>query len=352
MLEMLSEGTLAALIGGVGGIVLGLASRLGRFCTLGAIEDVLYQGSSLRLRMWFLAIGVAILASFAMMGSGHFNAEDAVYLSFAFDPFAAIFGGLIFGYGMALSGNCGFGALARLGGGDLRYFVIVLVMGISALITISGPLAYLRVWAFPTPAAEGPVLPGLAHLFSSWTGMSPVLIGLIVGLIMIIAALWSVFTTDNKKEIFWATMVGLAVSSGWFGTQYIANHGFAATQVVSHTFSAPLGETILYFMTASGSTLNFGIGSVLGVLAGAYIGSLFLGHFRWEACEDPRELRRQIIGGTLMGVGAVVAFGCTIGQGISAFSVLAYSAPLVFISIFIGASFGLKQLIEGFSFSR
>ncbi|MDH5797030.1 MAG: YeeE/YedE family protein, partial [Paracoccaceae bacterium] len=288
MLEMLSENALAALIGALGGIVLGLASRLGRFCTLGAIEDVLYQGSSLRLRMWFLAIGVAMIASFLLIGAGLLVAEDAVYLAFEFNPLAAIFGGLVFGYGMALSGNCGFGALARLGGGDLRYFVIVLVMGISALVTISGPLAYLRVWIFPTPAADGPVPPGLAHLLSSWTGVSPVTFGLLVGAIFVVGALWSVFSTENRKEIFWAAMVGLAVASGWFGTQYIANHGFAATQVVTHTFSAPLGETILYFMTASGSSLNFGIGSVLGVLAGAYIGSLFLGHFRWEACEDPR----------------------------------------------------------------
>ncbi|MGR3692652.1 MAG: YeeE/YedE thiosulfate transporter family protein, partial [Sagittula sp.] len=72
------------------------------------------------------------------------------------------------------------------------------------------------------------------------------------------------------------------------------------------------------------------------------------GHFRWEACEDPRELRRQIFGAALMGGGAVVALGCSIGQGLSAFSVLAFSAPVTFASIFAGAAFGLRQLIVGF----
>ena len=118
---------------------------------------------------------------------------------------------------------------------------------------------------------------------------------------------------------------------------------------MSHTFSAPLGETMLYLMTSSGGGLSFGVGSVFGVLAGAFCGSLIKGHFRWEACEDPRELKRQILGAVLMGFGAVLAVGCTIGQGISAFSVLSFSAPITFAAIFAGAAIGLRQLITGFA---
>ena len=79
------------------------------------------------------------------------------------------------------------------------------------------------------------------------------------------------------------------------------------------------------------------------------IGSLIKGHFRWEACDDPRELRRQIIGATMMGVGAVVALGCSIGQGVSAFSVLAFSAPVTLAAIVVGTMIGLRQLITGFA---
>jgi uncharacterized membrane protein YedE/YeeE len=149
MLDFLGDGNAAAIVGVLSGLLLGLASRLGRFYTLGAIEDYLYAESDLRLRMWGIAIGVAVTGSFALMGAGLLNAEETIYLGFAFAPIASIIGGLVFGYGMALAGNCGFGALARLGGGDLRNFVIVLVMGIVAYATISGPLAYFRIWAFP-----------------------------------------------------------------------------------------------------------------------------------------------------------------------------------------------------------
>ena len=105
---------------------------------------------------------------------------------------------------------------------------------------------------------------------------------------------------------------------------------------------------MLYLMTSSGRSLSFGVGSVIGVLVGAFAGSVIKGHFRWEACEDPRELKRQIGGAVLMGVGAVVALGCTVGQGLSAFSVLAYSAPVTAAAIFAGAALGLRQLISGF----
>ena len=142
--------------------------------------------------------------------------------------------------------------------------------------------------------------------------------------------------------------MGLAVVSGWAGTSWIANTGFDGTPVVSHTFSAPVGDTILFAMLSSGLGLSFGVGSVAGVWIGAFIGSLIKGHFRWEACEDPRELRRQILGAVLMGVGAVIALGCTVGQGISAFSLLSYSAPVTLLCIFAGCAFGLRQLIEGF----
>jgi len=112
--------------------------------------------------------------------------------------------------------------------------------------------------------------------------------------------------------------------------------------VISHTFSAPIGETLLYLMTSSGNTISFGTGSVVGVLLGALAGSLIKGHFRWEACDDPRELGRQILG-------AVVAVGCSVGQGLLAFSVLAYSAPVTLICILAGAAVGLRQLILGFA---
>ncbi|CUH77833.1 YeeE/YedE family protein [Tropicibacter naphthalenivorans] len=348
MLDMLSEHHLVALIGLGSGLLLGLAARLGRFCTLGAIEDALYGGSTVRLRMWGIAIGIAVVGSFSFMQAGLLAGGDTYYLSIRWMPLASIAGGLIFGYGMALSGNCGYGAIARLGGGDLRSFVIVLVMGVSTYVVLSGPLAPIRGALFPQNPVTTDVAPGIAHQLGAMTGVSVNLIGILIGALILVGSAASKPLWRKPAQVAWAGAVGLAVILAWAGTTWVARSGFEGLPVVSHSFAAPLGETILWWMTGSARPLSFAVGSVAGVWGGAFVGSLIKGHFRWEACEDPRELRRQIIGAALMGAGAVIALGCSIGQGLSAFSVLAISAPVTTAAIFAGAAFGLRQLIVGF----
>ena len=171
---------MAALVGLVGGIALGLAARVGRFCTLGAIEDVLYGSDDRRIRMWGVAIAIAIIGTQFAVSFGFLEGEQTAYLDRVWNPLGTIVGGLLFGYGMALSGNCGYGALARLGGGDLRAFVIVIVMCLSAYFVMSGPLAYARVWLFP--AIEGATTPqGFGQLGDLVFGIEPFLTGLVIG---------------------------------------------------------------------------------------------------------------------------------------------------------------------------
>ncbi|MBO6894680.1 MAG: YeeE/YedE family protein [Roseibium sp.] len=348
MLELLGEANTAALIGLGGGIALGLAARIGRFCTLGAIEDYLYGADDRRLRMWGLAIGVAIIGTHLAMSWDFMDGASTAYLDRVWNPLGSIVGGLMFGYGMALSGNCGYGALARLGGGDLRSFVIVLVLGLSAYFVMSGPLAHVRVWLFS--AETGATSPqGLSQYLHSAFNITPALTGVVVGGGIIAFVFCSSAFRRSPGQIFWGAVVGLTIVSGWIGTYWVAMTGFEAEPIESHAFAAPIGDTIYYGMTASGNTLSFSVGSVIGVVLGACLGSYSKGHFRWEACEDPRELRRQIIGAAIMGPGAILAVGCSVGQGISAFSVLAYSAPVTFLAIFAGAAIGLRQLITGFA---
>ncbi|WP_299671819.1 YeeE/YedE family protein [uncultured Roseobacter sp.] len=347
MLETLGEANTVALIGLLGGIALGLAARIGRFCTLGAIEDALYGSDDRRMRMWAIAIGVAIIGTHLAIPMGLFDPAETAYLDRVWNPIGTIVGGLMFGYGMALSGNCGYGALARLGGGDLRSFVIVLVMGLSAYVVMSGPLAHLRVALFPVET-DATTPQGFTQLFET-LGIAPITTGLLAGGALVLFALSASDMRRSYGHVIWGAVVGLAIASGWVGTYWVAMTGFEAEPIETHTFAAPIGDTIFYAMTASGNALSFSVGSVVGVVIGAALGSYSKGHFRWEACEDPRELRRQIGGAALMGPGAILAVGCSVGQGISAFATLAFSAPVAFLAIFLGASLGLKQLITGFS---
>ncbi|MDG3040299.1 YeeE/YedE family protein [Roseicyclus marinus] len=351
MLDVLGEAWSITLIGLAGGIVLGLAARLGRFCTLGMVEDAHFGQDRTRLWMWVVALGAAMTANFAAEGAGLIRLHQAIYLYNGFTLAGAALGGLLFGYGMAQAGNCGFGMLARLGGGDLRAMVIALVMGVAAYAMLSGPLAALRERLFPIDQHPD-AAQGWAHLLGGATGLPSWTIGGALGLVILIAAALSLLRSGRHGELGWGLVAGLAISSGFLGTAHVANTGFDHWLVHSHSFTAPVGDTIRYTMSSSGLEPDFAIGSVFGVVIGAFLGSLIRDGFRWEACEDPRELKRQMGGAVLMGFGAVLAAGCSIGQGLSALSLLSFHAPVVALTIWFGAWVGLRQLILGHGLAR
>ncbi|NRG19303.1 YeeE/YedE family protein [Rhizobiales bacterium] len=345
-MEEWSPGTIAALGGFAGGCLLGFAARWGRFCTLGAIEDACFGADTSRIRMWGLAIAVAIAGTYGLDFFGFIDVSQSFYIASPVTVLATIAGGLMFGIGMAFVGTCGFGTLARIGGGDLKSVVTFLVMGITAYATVRGAGAYLRVAAFPDPGPRDTPA-SFAHSASSMLGGPVHLWALIFAAILAGFCLASPTFRTRPRLIASGLLVGVVVTSGWFVTGYLAPDEFETYPLESFTFSAPLGEAIMYVMVMSGATLKFGIGAVFGVLTGAAVTTLAQRYFRWEACDDAREMRRQIMGGMLMGFGSVTALGCTIGQGVSAASMLAWSAPVALVSIFIGAYLGLHILVRG-----
>lgn len=343
----LTDTAAVTLVGFASGLVLGLASRIPRFCTLGAIEDALYGGNRDRIMMWPMAIGTAIAATALLSAFGLIAVEGSVFLRFEFNFSASIVGGLMFGVGMALAGNCGFGALARIGGGDIRSVLIVLVIGVAAYAAAVGPLSGLRIALFPREQASGLSDSSLAVLIEEMTRIPELYVSLGAALLLVAPALTDPHFIRNRSAVLWSVLIGLSCTAAWLGTSYIARTGFDPIPIESHSFTMPLGEIVLQVMGASGGLGGFSIGSVTGVLAGAWIGARARHQFRWEACDDPGELRRQIFGAALMGIGGVIALGCSVGQGLSAFSVLAFSAPVTILSIVVGAVFGLRYLVEG-----
>ncbi len=342
----LPEDLVVALAGMSGGLVLGVAVRAGRFCTLGAIEDMTYGGSTARACMWLLALSLAIAGTAAAQAGGITDIASSMYFSLAWNPAASVIGGLLFGYGMALAGCCGLTALARIGGGDIRAVVIVLVIGISAYMAIGGPTGYLRDLLFPPEPAQGDFASSISHGIGDMLGVSPLLVAAAAAVLGIAIVLVVRRDDFGWRDAAWSTAIAVAIVSGWILTGWLSERLFIDVPVESHTFAAPLGESLIFSMTSTGSSLSFGIGSVAGVVVGALAASLLRKEFRWEACEDPRELKRQIFGAFLMGTGGVVALGCSIGQGLTAFSALSASAPVTAISILVGARVGLYSLVE------
>lgn len=338
--------TLAALAGLLGGVVLGLAARLGNFCTLGALEHALFGRDRRRLRLWGVTLGMAVLAVQGLAGVGLIDLGATFYHSIAWNPLASVLGGLTFGYGMALAGNCGFGALVRVGGGDARSIVVVAVMGVAGFATLAGPLAGLRALVFPQAPSDG--MQSIPRAFEAATGLPGGPLALAIGLALLAWGLSHAPLRAERAQVAWGAAAGLAVAWGFLATSWLHAASLEAVGVEGPSFTAPVGRTILWLMTSTGAEASFSVGSVLGVVIGALAGSLTRGGFRWEACEDPRELGRQVGGAALMGIGGVVAMGCAIGQGVSGFATLAWSGPVTLAAIAAGAALGLHRMIAGF----
>ena len=160
---------------------------------------------------------------------------------------------------------------------------------------------------------------------------------------------WALSSERFRKSgsnLFWGVTVGSVIVFGWFVSGYLLSDPFNPQSMYSFTFALPVGQSLMFLMTMSSSVITFAIGATVGVVAGAFVGASVRNEFRWEAADDAREMRRHILGAFLMGTGGVFAGGCTIGQGLSAVSVLSISAPIVLGSIWLGAWFGLYLLMD------
>lgn len=347
---MLTPSVIASICGLGAGVVLGFAGRAGRFCTLAMLEDAFFGSDTTRLKSFALAAAVALVATQVLAAAGFVDLSQSIYLTPSIGLGGAVLGGLIFGFGMALVGTCGFGTLVRIGGGDLRAIVVYLVLGMSALAAMGGLTGFLRLSLIEPLSLRLPQ--GTTQAFDSLlapmlgTGARTIVVALFA------AALGGWSLADGKlvkspRLILSGLAVGAAVAFGWFATGWLGNDDFDPARVASLTFVAPLGHSLLYIATFSGSRVDFAIGSVTGVVLGSFIAALLARGFRWEACDDARELKRHMIGAALMGTGGITSMGCTIGQGLSAFSTLAVSAPITMLAIAGGARLGLEYTMTG-----
>ncbi len=352
-MESLSTATLMGLSGLGLGVFVGAVARAARFCTFGAIEDRVLMQDARRIRAWGLAIAVAVILVQLLFQSGWVPLEESFYLSPDFGWAGAILGGLLFGFGMAQIGTCGYGALVRLGGGDLRFLVVTLVMGLSAYMTARGLTGALRESLieplnFDLSALGGQ---GVFHLVS-WGLDVPILSAGLWCAVAVAGGLliWCFRDADFRSsgvDILSGSLIGLAVAAGFAVTGIWGQDPFDLQRIESLTFALPPGDAIVYLITFTGATVTFGIGVVPGTVLGSFLAALYKGELRLEAFDDANEMRRYLIGALLMGIGGVTALGCTIGQGISGMATLSLSAPLALGSIFIGAAFGLQYLITG-----
>src|SRR6202011_2969364 len=148
-------------------------------------------------------------------------------------------------------------------------------------------------------------------------------------------------------QIAAGVVIGLLVAAGWFVTGYLGADDFNPTPVTSLTFVAPIADTLQYVMLSTGLTLNFGIATVAGVFAGSLVTALATRRFHLEGFSSPRHMLRSAGGAALMGAGGAMAYGCSIGQGLTGLSTLALASFVAVAGILLGTAAGLLGVLRG-----
>lgn len=340
-----------ALYGFLVAMVFGAIANRTHFCTMGAISDWVNMGSRTRFRVWLLAMGVAIIGTQALALSGMVDISGTIYHGTAFTWLGYLLGGFLFGIGMTIGSGCGQRTLVRVGSGNLKSLVLLIVLAISAYMTLRGLLALVRLQINdPTTidlAEKGFSGQGFSDLISAASGLSPTLVGIMLTVIIgggtVLYALKDRKVRSEFDNLLAGFGVGLTIVAAWYITGVIGFDDFDPIPVEGVSFISPVGNSLTYLMTYTGSTINFGIALVFGTIAGSFLYSLVTGTLRLEAFNDRGDLVNHLYGGVLMGFGGVLSLGCTIGQGISGMSTLAAGSLLALLSIIAGCVVTLKM---------
>ena len=350
--------------GGFGiAFIVGAVSNRSNFCTLGAVSDIVNMGDWGRMRMWLLAIAVAIIGAQALYVAGLVDLSRSFYTRPAFTWLSYLVGGLLFGVGMTLASGCGSRTLVRIGGGNVKSVVGLALLAIGAYMTLKGLFAVWRVAWFDSVvvdlSAHGIAGQDLPSLLGALTGFERK--ALQVSIAALLAGCLLVFVFADREfrrsadHICGGAVFGLGVVAGWYLTGHAGFgenpdtletvfFGTNSRTIESLTFVAPVAYSLelLMLWTDKSLTVTFGIAALCGMVLGSLAYALAARKFRWEGFVTVDDLRNHILGGTLMGFGGVTALGCTIGQGVSGFSTLAAGSMIAFAAMIAGCVATLK----------
>jgi uncharacterized membrane protein YedE/YeeE len=345
---------------------LGAVGQKTRFCTMGAVSDWVNMGDTGRMRAWVFSMAVALAGVVLLEATGTVNFGDTFppYRTANFAWLRYLVGGVMFGVGMTLASGCGNRTLVRIGGGNVKSLTVLVVAAVCAYFMLWTPLyekAFLP-WIQATTidlAAHGMPTQELGAVVAGMFGLAPsrplnLTVASLVALGMIAWVFRSRDFRKNRDNVLGGAVVGLAVVAGWYltgGPMGEAWKDYAAmatdvpsrVQTQSFTFVSPMGDTVRYLLAPTNlGLINFGVVALAGVIVGSLAYSLPSKGFRYERFFTFRDFATHVLGGALMGIGGVVAMGCTIGQAVTGVSTLAVGSILAFFGMVSGAVATMK----------
>jgi uncharacterized protein len=345
--------------------VFGAIANRSNFCTMGAVSDIVNMGHWGRMRMWLLAMAVAVVGTNLLALAGAVDLTRSIYLRSNVNWLSLLLGGALFGVGMSLAGGCANKNLVRAGGGSVRSMVVLLVLAVSAYMTMKGLFGQWRATLLDPVSFDlarmGLKDQGLASLLAHGTGLSARVALQATVAVLGVALLGFVFKDARfrRNATQWSAgvVIGLLIVAGWYVTGHLG-YGenpdtletvYFATNtrtLESLSFVAPTAYTLelLMLWTDKSLRITFGIAIALGVVLGSMAWALVSRNFRWEGFASLDDLRNQLLGAVLMGFGGVTALGCTVGQGLTGVSTLAIGSFIAVAGILGGSAAMLRYI--------
>ncbi|KIC18683.1 YeeE/YedE family protein [Leisingera sp. ANG-Vp] len=306
------------------GILFGVLAQLTRFCFRRAlVGDDRRQAAGI----WAMALAAAVIGTQASVAMGWISFADHRLLAGDLPVLAIILGGLMFGAGMILTRGCASRLLVLSGSGNLRALLVIAVFAIVAHATLKGVLAPVRtaLGSVTLPLAENislAALPGGPLLWSTLIAVAAVLLALRSG--------------SSLAMLAGGALIGALVPLAWVGTGYVLFDEFDPIPMQSLSFTAPAADTLFFSIASTSIPAGFGPGLFGGVVLGALAAALLSGGFQWQSFESPRQTGRYLTGAVMMGVGGVLAGGCTVGAGLAGIPTLSVAALLALAAIALG----------------
>ena len=327
--ESLSPLAASAIFGVLLGTVFGVAAQRSRFCLRRALADTDTIVRSNARAVWLSALGIAIAGTQLSVYFGWIDFSEHRFHS-ADIPVASIaIGGLIFGIGMILTRGCASRLTVLAGSGNLRALFVLLVFAVAAHSTLKGVLAPIR-----TVLSEFTLQlnPALQTIISS--PLSALILGATTAAAVI---LLFILRRDIRGQLIGGAAIGLIVAAGWVGTGLVLQDDFDPIAFQSLTFTSASTEWLFWSIASTSIGAGFGVGLLSGVLLGSAGSALTRSEFKWVSFDSPAQTGRYLSGAVLMGIGGVLAGGCTVGAGLSGVASLSISALLALVCIAIGA---------------
>lgn len=308
------------------GLIFGAAAQISRFCLRRAIAGEIDERRSAGA-VWVTGFAAAILGFAFAQSLGFVALDDHRFLSSSLPVVAIVLGGLAFGAGMVLTRGCVSRLTVLSATGNLRALFVLLAFAVTAHATLKGVLSPIRT----TLGSYSVDLP-----FSTLAELE---FG--VALLATAAILLAVFlvrsSRANMAHVALGAVVGVVAVAGWIATSTLFFDEFDPLPVQSAAFTLPWSDSLFWVIASTAIPAGFGVGFVGGVLVGSFLSASARGELRLQSFTSGGETLRYVAGGILMGVGGVLAGGCTVGAGLSGSATGSVAALLALAAIIGGA---------------